>query len=63
MYARGDGVFQDWIRAYAWLDVAAANGSEDAARMRNTIALDLTDEQFAAAIALGREFTEKYRAD
>jgi TPR repeat protein len=62
MYARGEGVFQDWIRAYAWLDVAAANGNEDAVRMRNMVARDLTNEQFAAAVELAREYVEKYRA-
>jgi TPR repeat protein len=62
MYARGEGVFQDWTRAYAWFDVAAANGNQDAERMRNMVARDLTNEQFAAAVELAHEYVEKYRA-
>jgi TPR repeat protein len=62
MYARGAGVIQDWIQAYAWFDVAAANGNPDAARMRNLVTRELTDEQFAEALKVAREYSDKYRA-
>ena len=62
MYAGGAGVIQDWIQAYAWFDVAAASGNRDAVRMRNLVTRELTDEQFAEAVKLAREYSEKYRA-
>jgi hypothetical protein len=62
MYAEGRGVISDWIQAYAWFDVAAANGVQDAARKRSLIDREFTEKQFAEASKLAREYSEKYRA-
>lgn len=48
-YFRGTGVPQDSVLAYVWVDVAAANGHEDAFSVRNTIAGALSDTDLATA--------------
>ena len=47
MYANGEGVIQDDVEAYAWINVAAAKGQKKAAELRDTIKTNMTPEQIA----------------
>jgi TPR repeat protein len=47
MYATGEGVPQNNLRAYVWWSVAAAQGNEDARGNRDRMADRLTPEQLA----------------
>jgi len=44
MYYNGEGVVQDDPTAHMWLDMAAANGSEDAGKARDVVASRMTAE-------------------
>lgn len=60
MYARGEGVSQDYVQAHRWLNLAAASGDapgirDQAARARDAIAVRMTPAEVAQAQALARE--------
>jgi S1-C subfamily serine protease len=59
MYAKGQGVPQDYVEAYKWYNLAAAQGLSDAIDNRDEIASDMTPEQIAEAQQLAREFTPR----
>ena len=63
MYARGRGVSQDHVQAYAWANTAAAQGVKDAPNTRDLAASKMTREEFAKAQKLSREYFDKYRAE
>ena len=56
LYIQGDGVPQDYVQAYKWLNVAAAGGSSDALEMRTVVADLMTPDQVAEAQAQTRQF-------
>ena len=60
-YARGDGVPQDDVKAYAWLSVSSANEYEAASASRDEIAKNMTPEQITEGQKLSREWFEKYQ--
>ena len=45
MYRDGQGVPQDAVRAYMWLDLAATNGQDTAASERDALAQSMTPDQ------------------
>jgi TPR repeat protein len=49
MYANGEGVPQNNIRAYVWFSVAAAQGNEIARDSRNRVSEGLTPTQLGQA--------------
>ena len=49
IFAQGNGVDQDFIEAHKWANIAAANGSDDAAAQRDVLASLMTPEQVAQA--------------
>ena len=55
-YDNGLGVQQDKINAYMWLSLAAAQGREGAAAIRDLIARRMTAAQIAEAQKLAREW-------
>ncbi|MDE0513004.1 MAG: hypothetical protein OXI88_14595 [Gammaproteobacteria bacterium] len=63
MYAKGEGVPEDDVQAYAWYNIAAAQGSELAEGNKEKIATDMTRPQIAEAQKLSREFWESYGPD
>lgn len=63
MFEDGDGLVQDYVRAHMWLNLAGANGNEEARRSRDRIASQLTQSQIAAAQKLAREGWEKFGGD
>ncbi len=49
MYAQGPGVPQDLVRAHLWVNLAAAQGDEDARKARYILAERMTPAQLAEA--------------
>lgn len=56
IYARGEGVSRDYIEAYKWLNLAAAQGNETAAEAREILQQIMTRSQIAQAQARTREW-------
>ena len=56
MYFLGEGVIPDYVQGYAWISLAAAQGSEKSKELLNALMEDLNEEQIAA----GRELAKKY---
>jgi TPR repeat protein len=61
MYANGRGVPKDMVNAYAWLNVASANGNEIASERRDGNARFMTPEQIAEAQKLSKVWFEKFQ--
>ena len=57
-YEDGEGVIEDKVQAYAWYNIAAANGDESAKKTKTTVAELMTKEQIAEAQKLSREMIE-----
>ena len=55
MYDNGEGVIEDGVEGYAWFNVAAANGSKNAAWNRDKIKKTVTPEQIAEGQKRSRE--------
>ncbi len=60
MYARGLGVSRNYTQAYAWLKIAASQGSDKAARYLIKIAPKVPREQELQAHSLARHYYESY---
>jgi TPR repeat protein len=56
MYAQGRGVLQDFIQAYMWYNLSAAQGEPRAAEARDALATQMTPAQIAEAQQLAREW-------
>jgi uncharacterized protein len=56
MYNKGDGVPQDRVTAYMWLNLAATSGFDEALRNRDIIAKRMTPAQIGEAQKLAREW-------
>jgi uncharacterized protein len=59
LYWKGDGVPQDYVLAYMWLNLSAAQGNKDAAELRDKAAKLMTQAQIAEAQKLAREWKPK----
>jgi TPR repeat protein len=46
-FARGQGVQQDYVEAYKWLNLAAGQGHTNAIKNRDLLAAQMTPEQIA----------------
>ena len=49
MYAKGEGVLEDYVLAYARLNLAAAQGHKNAVKAKDNLRLRMTAEQIARA--------------
>jgi TPR repeat protein len=62
-YHRGEGVPQDYVQAHMWFNLAAsrapASERDEAIKMRNVAASNMTPEQIAEAQKLAREWRPK----
>ena len=58
MYKNGEGVIEDNVEAYAWFNVAAANGNKIAAENREQLKKNMTPEQIAEGRKRSREIME-----
>ena len=56
----GEGTVQDYIEAYAWASVAAAQGNENGVKLRDGILEDMTPSQIEKGQALAKEYFGKY---
>ena len=63
MYAKGQGVTQDYVLAHMWLNLSASNSSgEDQKKMaiaRDAVAAKMAPAQIAEAQRLAREWKPK----
>jgi uncharacterized protein len=55
LFGLGRGVPQDFVRAFVWLNVAAANGDRDAAAYRDGLADDMTKSDISKAQKITNE--------
>ena len=60
MYAKGQGVKQSDIEAYAWWDVAAESGNSRAAEVKNTLVKYMSIQDLSDANKLAGEYWKKY---
>jgi len=60
MYATGEGVPKDDVLAYMWYNLAAAQGKQLAARLKDSIEERMTREQIDEAQRLSREWLEAH---
>ena len=59
MYYKGEGVLEDYVRAYAWLSIAEAQ--RDAGKRKWVVAKRMTPAQIAEAQKLSRELWANIR--
>ena len=60
MYASGQGVPEDDVTAYAWLNIAAAQGQSSANKGKERVTKYMTQSQVAKAQKLSREYWTRY---
>ena len=60
MYANGEGIPKDYVQAYAWFNVAAAQGEEMAKENLEKITTEMTAAGITKAQELSREYWEAY---
>ena len=56
MYNKGQGVMEDYVEAYKWYSLSAAQGFSTAVRNRDKIVRLMTAEQIAEGQRLAHEF-------
>lgn len=61
LYLEGTSVPQDFALAHMWLNIAASEGDESAAALRNSLESRMGQEQVAEAQRLAREWVAKYQ--
>jgi TPR repeat protein len=59
LYVLGKGVQKDYVKAYKWLSLSAAQERKDAAEFRDLISPQMTPSQIAEAQRLAREWKPK----
>ncbi len=58
MYASGEGVPEDYVLAYAWFNLAGAQGVEEAQEAKDRLSRRMTSEQVARAQELSIELLQ-----
>ena len=61
LFANGQGVPHDYVRAHMWFNLSAAQGHEKALQDRKRIAARMAPDQIAEAQKLAREWKPKLR--
>lgn len=59
MYANGTGVPEDYVQAYAWVNLAAAQGNKKAVEGKELLRSGMTAEQVAKAQKLAAEMWDR----
>ena len=59
MYSKGRGVPQDYVQAHMWVNLAAAQGNEQAQKTRDRLPKQMTPAQMDEAQRLAREWKPK----
>ena len=62
MYAVGEGVPEDYVKAYVWANLAAAQGDEDAVRLKVELRPKMSVEQVAEAQKLSDQLFKRLEA-
>lgn len=60
MYIAGNGVKQNFIKAFAWLKTAISQGASDKDNILANLTSELTPVQLTEANSLTRQYLEKY---
>ena len=60
MYATGCSVPADLVAAHKWLNLAAMRGNKAAARLRQEIAADMSQNEIAAAQRAARDWLMRH---
>ena len=60
VYAKGEGVPTDYVRAYAWLSTVAARGNANGKKAKKIVTNLMASAQIAEALKLSRGLWEKY---
>ena len=61
MYAKGQGVTQDYVQAHFWSNLAAAQGHDTARKNLDIIAKQMTPSDISKAQAMAREWLETHQ--
>ena len=56
---KGEGVLEDYVTAYAWMNIAAAKGNATAKENKGIMAKEMTPDQIAKAQELSKEMVKK----
>ena len=59
MYVKGRDVPEDDVQAYAWFNLAAAQGDEDASENKGILSMDMTLAKIAEAQKLSKKLCAK----
>ena len=59
MYSEGLGVSRNYVLAYMWTDLAAAQGDQDAIELRDKLFMEMTPSQIIKAHKMAREWKPK----
>ena len=59
-YCEGRGVPQNFVQAYAWLNVSVAQGHQGAVSLRSTLLNEITPAQIEEGQRLSREYAAKF---
>lgn len=59
-YIAGNGVKQNFIKAFAWLKTAISQGANDKENILANLTSELTPVQLTEANSLTRQYLEKY---
>lgn len=59
-YAQGTGVSKDFVRAYAWATVAAAQGKQESVTAVRALAKSMSSTQIEEGQRLAQEYAEKF---
>ncbi len=59
MYAGGKGVAEDYVEAYKWVILAAAQGNQHVVKFRDVLNRKMSSQQIAEAQRLAKEFKPK----
>ena len=59
MYAKGEGVIEDFVATYAWLSNTKANGDKQAVKAIAIVKKSMTKEQIAVGQVLAKKLFEE----
>ena len=59
LYANGRGVPKDYVRAYAWVNLAAAQGEKNAVKAKDILRPHMTADQIARAQDLSTTLSDR----
>jgi hypothetical protein len=60
MCSTGQSTQLDMIAAHKWFNIAAALGMKDAARLRNEVAVEMSDHEIALAQSAARDWLVRH---